>query len=181
MATAGVKIGLSMNWIRILCVNNISLFGLNTLCRQISEILTTFTFRFPNRIPFPFYNQLHNYIWQRVLLVEVFPLAAEPQQQERRWLVEGGIYCQMKTTNPSVCRNKSHHNGTLLFCKGDGGAKDNVAGGFPLPKLHSIPLTIHTLSPTPPFFGLYISGDEILASEKRMSLICRRNHEVEVI
>lgn len=34
--------------------------GLNILCRQISEILTTFTFRFPgfipNAIPFPFYN-----------------------------------------------------------------------------------------------------------------------------
>lgn len=25
----------------------------------------------------------------------------------------------MKTTNPSVFRNKSHHNGTLLFRKGD--------------------------------------------------------------
>lgn len=41
-------------------------------------------------------------------------------------LAEGGIYCQMRTTNPSVFRNKSHHNGTLLFRKGDGGAKDNV-------------------------------------------------------
>lgn len=159
-------------------VNNISLFGLNTLCRQISEILTTFTFRFPgsfpNRIPFPFYNQLHNYIWRRGLLVEVFP-PAEPQ-----WRVEF-IVKWRRQIHPCAAI-KVIIMERYYFVKVMAAPRIMSLVVFHYQNsTPSIPLTIHPLSPTPPFFGLYISGDEILASEKRMSLICRQNHEVEVI